>query len=71
MPTAPKRHARKLNKGTSTTDQTSFATVTRSSTHLVDHICDSAFLAERGIFNGAESQKHAKTAAHHRSGQAA
>jgi hypothetical protein len=75
MPTAPKRYARKRNKDGSynSIDLTSFAAVTQSTMHrvVVDQICDSAFLAERGILTCMESPKHAKTTARNRSGEAA
>jgi hypothetical protein len=67
MPTtSSKRHARKRNKNGS-------GNPTRSSVSHggVDHVSDSAFLAERGILTQAESAKRPGAPTHHHTGKAA
>jgi hypothetical protein len=78
MPTNPRRYSRKRNEDGSSDPigPTAFAAVTDSSFYrgIVDQICDSAFLAERGIFTRMESPKHSfppDTHAYNRRGQAA
>jgi hypothetical protein len=80
MAVNPKRDPRKRNKDrpSGSIDLTSFATVASSSFYcgVVDQalICDSAFLAERGIFTRMEPVRHSAppgAQAYNRRGQAA